>query len=52
MLTCYGDRVRLPQNDLVYVAFRLAALDNSLTCSVVVRACPTASLAIRADSCT
>ncbi|MGO8750220.1 MAG: hypothetical protein ACLQNE_30100 [Thermoguttaceae bacterium] len=24
MLTCYGDQVRLPQNDLVYVAFRLA----------------------------
>ncbi|MGO8750441.1 MAG: hypothetical protein ACLQNE_31225 [Thermoguttaceae bacterium] len=24
MLTCYGDNVRLPQNDLVYVAFRLA----------------------------
>jgi hypothetical protein len=24
MLTCYGDNVRLPQNDLVYLAFRLA----------------------------
>ena len=24
MLTCYGDRVRLPQNDLTYTAFRLA----------------------------
>lgn len=24
MLTCYGDKVRLPQNDLVYVVFRLA----------------------------
>jgi hypothetical protein len=28
MLTCYGDEVRLPQNDLVYVAFRLAALET------------------------
>jgi hypothetical protein len=24
MLTCYGDNVRLPQNDLAYVAFRIA----------------------------
>jgi hypothetical protein len=24
MLTCYGNKVRLPQNDLVYAAFRLA----------------------------
>jgi hypothetical protein len=28
MLTCYDDEVRLPQNDLVYVAFRLAALET------------------------
>lgn len=28
MLTCYGDEVRLPQNDLAYVGFRLAALDT------------------------
>ena len=25
MLTCYGDEVRLPQSDLAYVGFRLAA---------------------------
>jgi hypothetical protein len=31
---------------------RVAAFDNSLTRSVVWRAWPTASLAIRADSCT
>src|SRR3979409_332211 len=31
---------------------RLAAFDNSLTRSLVARACPTASVAIRADSCT
>jgi hypothetical protein len=24
MLTCYGNTVRLPRNDLAYVAFRLA----------------------------
>ena len=24
MLTCYGHRARLPQNDLAYLAFRLA----------------------------
>jgi len=30
MLTCYGDTVRLPQNDLAYVAFRLA-LRETLT---------------------
>jgi len=24
MLTCYGHRVRLPQNDLAYLAFRMA----------------------------
>ena len=24
MLTCYGHRIRLPQNDLAYMAFRLA----------------------------
>lgn len=28
MLTCYGGQVRLPQNDLAYVGFRLAALDT------------------------
>lgn len=28
MLTCYGNEVRLPQNDLAYVGFRLAALDT------------------------
>jgi hypothetical protein len=28
MLTCYGDTVRLPQNDLAYVAFRLALQGN------------------------
>jgi hypothetical protein len=28
MLTCYGDEVRLPQSDLAYVGFRLAALDT------------------------
>jgi hypothetical protein len=28
MLTCYGDEVHLPQNDLVYIAFRLAALET------------------------
>jgi hypothetical protein len=28
MLTCCGDEVRLPQNDLAYVGFRLAALDT------------------------
>ncbi len=28
MLTCYGDEVRLPQNDLAYVGFRLAVLDT------------------------
>jgi hypothetical protein len=28
MLTCYGDQVRLPQGDLAYVGFRLAALDT------------------------
>jgi len=28
MLTCYGDKVRLPQNDLAYVGFRLAALET------------------------
>lgn len=28
MLTCYGDEVSLPQNDLVYVAFRQAALET------------------------
>jgi len=28
MLTCYGDQVRLPQNDAAYVGFRLAALDT------------------------
>src|SRR4051794_30877364 len=28
MLTCYGHEVRLPQNDLAYVGFRLAALDT------------------------
>src|SRR6516162_7627152 len=28
MLTCYGDAVRLPQSDLAYVGFRLAALDT------------------------
>lgn len=27
MLTCYGDTVRLPQNDLAYAAFRLAIQD-------------------------
>ena len=30
MLTCYGDTVRLPQNDLAYVAFRLA-LQQTIT---------------------
>ncbi len=30
MLTCYGDTVRLPQNGLAYVAFRLA-LQETLT---------------------
>ena len=30
MLTCYGDTMRLPQNDLAYVAFRLA-LQETLT---------------------
>jgi len=28
MLTCYGHRVRLPQNDLAYLAFRLALRDT------------------------
>jgi len=28
MLTCYGDEVSLPQNDLAYVGFRLAALET------------------------
>jgi hypothetical protein len=28
MLTCYGDEVRLPQNDLAYIGFRLAILDT------------------------
>src|SRR5262245_35186248 len=28
MLTCYGHKVRLPQSDLAYVGFRLAALDT------------------------
>src|SRR6476620_6496279 len=28
MLTCYGDEVHLPQNDLIYIAFRLAALET------------------------
>jgi hypothetical protein len=28
MLTCYGDEVGLPQSDLAYVGFRLAALDT------------------------
>jgi hypothetical protein len=28
MLTCYGDEVRLPQNDLAYIGFRLAVLDT------------------------
>ena len=28
MLTCYGDEMRLPQNDLAYVGFRLAALET------------------------
>src|SRR5262245_56793197 len=28
MLTCYGHEVRLTQNDLAYVGFRLAALDT------------------------
>src|SRR5262249_15184608 len=28
MLTCYGDEVRLPQSDLSYIGFRLAALDT------------------------
>ena len=28
MLTCYGDTVRLPQNELAYVAFRLALQEN------------------------
>jgi hypothetical protein len=28
MLTCYGDAVRLPQSDLAYVGFRLAALET------------------------
>jgi hypothetical protein len=28
MLICYGDRVQLPQSDLAYVGFRLAALDT------------------------
>jgi hypothetical protein len=28
MLTCYGDKVKLPQTDLVYVGFRLAVLDT------------------------
>jgi hypothetical protein len=28
MLTCYGDEVRLPQSDLVYVGFRLAVLET------------------------
>ncbi len=28
MLTCYGHKVRLPQNDLAYVGFWLAALDT------------------------
>lgn len=30
MLTCYGHTVRLPQNDLAYIAFRLA-LQETLT---------------------
>ncbi len=30
MLTCYGDTVQLPQNDLAYLAFRLA-LQETLT---------------------
>src|SRR5947199_346120 len=28
MLTCYGHEVRLPQNNLAYLGFRLAALDT------------------------
>jgi hypothetical protein len=28
MLTCYGHKVRLPQSDLAYAGFRLAALDT------------------------
>jgi hypothetical protein len=28
MLTCYNDEIRLPQNDLVYVGFRLSALET------------------------
>ena len=28
MLTCYGDTVRLPQNGLAYVVFRLALQEN------------------------
>jgi len=28
LLTCYGHEVRLPQNDLASVGFRLAALDT------------------------
>jgi hypothetical protein len=28
MLTCYGDEVRLPQSDLAYIGFRLAALET------------------------
>lgn len=28
ILTCYGHKVRLPQSDLAYVGFRLAALDT------------------------
>lgn len=28
MLTCYGHEIRLPQSDLAYVGFRLAALDT------------------------
>jgi hypothetical protein len=28
MLTCYGDEVQLPQSDLAYIGFRLAALET------------------------
>jgi hypothetical protein len=28
MLTCYGNEIRLPQNDLAYLAFRLAVQDT------------------------
>ena len=28
MLTCYAHKVRLPQNDLVYLAFRLAVKET------------------------